>query len=152
MTRERKLSFGGTLTRIMGISLLGSIMAFAIVAVIMLIQPQSDKVQAMTIAGIIAGTLIMMAAMIYSVRWWRGVDEAVRQAHSWSWYWGGTTGLACVGIFYIVSVFTDGVVSQRLVEMLDVAGREVELGVGMATVPMLLGYAIAWAIWWLRHR
>ncbi|UDF03876.1 TMEM199/VMA12 family vacuolar ATPase assembly factor [Asticcacaulis sp. AND118] len=152
MSRIKKLSFAGTLVRVMGFSFIGALAAFAMVAVIMLVRPETEKMQVMTIAGLVASVLIMGAAMIYSIRWWRGVDEAVRQAHSWAWYWGGSTGLLFVGVFYIVSVFTDGEVSRRLVEMLGVAGREVELGVGIATVPMLIGYGIAWVIWWLRHR
>jgi|GEM_PF-779179 hypothetical protein len=152
VSKEKKLSFAGTLARVMGFSLIGSLAALTLVMVVMLIQPQSDKTQVLTIAGLISGVLIMGAAMLYSIRWWRGVDEAVRQAHSWAWYWGGSAGLAFVGIFYVVSVFTQGAAPQRLVEILNVAGREVELGVGIATIPMLLGYGIAWGIWWLRHR
>lgn len=152
MSKLKKLSFAGTLVRVMGFSLIGVLAAFAVVAIVMLNWPETGKTQVMSLAGLAAGVLIMGAAMVYSIRWWRGVDEAVRQAHSWAWYWGGSTGLAFVGIFYMASVFTDGEVSRRLVEMLGVAGREVELGVGIATVPMLFGYGIAWVIWWLRHR
>lgn len=152
MSNVKKLSFVGTLARVMGFSLIGAVAAFAVVAVVMLIRPETGKFEVMSLAGLAAGVLIMGAGMAYSIRWWRGVDEAVRQAHSWAWYWGGSTGMLFVGTYYIMSVFTDGEVSRRLVEMLGAAGREVELGVGIAMVPLLIGYGAGWVVWWLRHR
>ena len=37
------------------------------------------------------GMLIASMAVVFwvCVVWWRGADEAVREAHKWAWYWGG---------------------------------------------------------------
>ena len=32
-----------------------------------------------------------------TIWWWIRADEAVREAHKWAWYWGGSIGM-CVGL------------------------------------------------------
>ena len=44
-------------------------------------------------AVLILGVLILWL----SARWWVGVDEAVREAHKFSWFWGGSAGMIVVG-------------------------------------------------------
>jgi heme A synthase len=36
----------------------------------------------------------MAAGLAGCIWWWRGIDEAAREAHKWAWWWGGTGGMA----------------------------------------------------------
>lgn len=92
--------------------------------------------------------LAMGGAMILSVWWWRGIDEAAREAHKWAWWWGGAGGLA-VGAALVLSLQLGGAPIQTT----DMSAGNLIAG-GMASILLfqLVGYSIAWATWWLRHR
>jgi len=95
-------------------------------------------------------TLCMGIVVWICVAWWRGADEAVREAHKWAWYWGGSTGI-------VVVMIALGLVSWDVIELAPtaVSGEPTELimtGVGLTLGAQLIGYLIAWAAWWLRHR
>ena len=102
---------------------------------------------AITAAAITAAMAVAFAACIW---WWRGIDEAAREAHKWAWWWGGSGGMA-VGVVLLTTLTLrdDGSTS------LDVGLSAPDLvGTGMWAVLLfqLAGYSVAWAIWWLKHR
>lgn len=83
-----------------------------------------------------------------SARWWRVADEAVREAHKFSWFWGGSAGMIVAGA---VAIPLMGV-AQGSVEGFGLTPAEAGLfvsGVGFTLAPMLLGYGVCWAGWWL---
>lgn len=102
---------------------------------------------AATIALIVVAMSVALAACIW---WWRGIDEAAREAHKWAWWWGGSGGMA-VGALVLLSLSADADASSAAA--VDLSAGELLLG-GMWIILMfqLAGYAVAWAAWWLKHR
>ena len=45
----------------------------------------------------------MLIAMWISLKWMSSIDEAAREAHKWSWFWGGSSGMAVGGMFVILA-------------------------------------------------
>ena len=38
-------------------------------------------------------TAAMAVGFTACIWWWRGIDEAAREAHKWAWWWGGSGGI-----------------------------------------------------------
>lgn len=94
--------------------------------------------------------LSIMAVVWVCIAWWRDADEAVREAHKWAWYWGGSTGMASVlGLF---ALSTWGVVDVTLPPLGSGPDDLIMTGVALTVGAQGVGYGIAWALWWLRHR
>ena len=92
-----------------------------------------------------------LAGLVLTGRWWKRADEAVREAHKSSWYWGGSTGLLVAGSIAVAlaSVAFGGGGDQFGLSPAE-AGLVV-FGVAITVALMLLGYGLFWAIWWLRR-
>lgn len=95
-------------------------------------------------------TLCMGIVVWICVVWWRGADEAVREAHKWAWYWGGSAGIVVVMI--AVGLAGWDVIELAPMELSGDPGGLIMTGVGLTLGAQLIGYLIAWAAWWLRHR
>lgn len=83
-----------------------------------------------------------------SARWWIVADEAVREAHKFSWFWGGSAGMVVVGAVAIPLVG----VARGSVEGFGLTPGEAAMfvnGVGFTLALMLIGYGLCWAGWWL---
>ena len=98
------------------------------------------------------GLLTVCMAIVFwiCVVWWRGADEAVREAHKWAWYWGGSAGVVVVAIVL-------GLGAWEVIDLVpaDFSGDPSDLvmtGAGLTLGVQMTGYLIAWAAWWLRHR
>ncbi|NJC41250.1 heme A synthase [Brevundimonas alba] len=102
---------------------------------------------ALTVAAMTFGMAVGFAACIW---WWRGIDEAAREAHKWAWWWGGSGGMA-VGAILLVSLTAVG--GDAVAAPAGLTAPELIVG-GMWTILLfqLAGYGIAWAVWWLKHR
>ena len=91
---------------------------------------------------------VMAAALAVSVWWWRGVDEAVREAHKAAWFWGGLVAVSAGAPFLILL--------RSAPDLLERAGTEPHdlfvAGVLAALTVQLVGYTIAWAVWWPKRR
>lgn len=93
----------------------------------------------------------MAAGLAGCVWWWRGIDEAAREAHKWAWWWGGTSGMA-VGAVLLLTLM------MRAPDFPVPAGfgsRSADVFMsGMMSILLfqVAGYALAWAGWWLKHR
>lgn len=104
------------------------------------------------------GLIVTMGAMAVSmaiafaacVWWWRGIDEAAREAHKWAWWWGGTGGMAVGAVLLMTLNFRgEGVATADV----DLGAMELIWGGASAILLFqLAGYGVAWAIWWLKHR
>lgn len=99
---------------------------------------------------LIASSLLLVA--VVTVIWWRNIDEAAREAHKWSWYWGGSAGLSGVLVLFFLVNMTGGSFGRDTIVSAGLAGRELELGMATGAVLPVIGYAIAWVIWWWRRR
>lgn len=84
-----------------------------------------------------------------SWRWWIAVDEAVREAHKTSWFWGGSTAMILVGA---IALALFGITQGDAVEQLGVTREEAGLilsGIVLTLTMLLAGYGVCWAGWWL---
>lgn len=95
-------------------------------------------------------TVAMAAAFGACVWWWRGIDEAAREAHKWAWWWGGSGGMALGAVMLL----TLGIRSNDTgLEMVNSSAADlVAAGVIAILMFQLAGYGVAWAAWWLKHR
>lgn len=99
--------------------------------------------------GPLTGALVMMVVfglvIAGTIWWWIKADEAVREAHKWAWYWGGSIGMT-VGIAVLV---LNGMYGGALLPP-DVS-QDVAMTAGACLVlaPMLIGYGVAWFAWWI---
>ena len=81
-------------------------------------------------------------------------DEAAREAHKASWFYGGTGGLAVGGVFIILASTPP---AARLTlpawfdGRTDPAAYAATGAVGLMTL-MLIGYGVVWGWWWLARR
>lgn len=96
------------------------------------------------------GVVLAIGALILwlSARWWVVADEAVREAHKFSWFWGGSAGMIVVGAITIPLVTA----ARGSVDTFGLTPAEAGMfvnGVGFTLGLMLLGYAVCWAGWWL---
>lgn len=92
----------------------------------------------------------IVAVVWVCVAWWRSADEAVREAHKWAWYWGGSTGMAFVMLLFALSSWE--VIDVTLPPLGDSPNDLIMTGVALTVGAQGVGYLVAWAAWWLRHR
>ena len=87
-------------------------------------------------AGLLA-TLILAAAFLAMLPWWRNLDHMQRDSHLTSWYWGGSFG-GGLGVMLVMAM----------------AGVRSDMFAGAALVwlAQMAGYAIALLKWWITHR
>ena len=94
--------------------------------------------------------LAMAALLLASVWWWRGVDEAVREAHKAAWFWGGLVAVCAATPFLLLLA---GMPEQRVRSALGDEPYDLfSTGALACLLVQLAGYAVAWAVWWLKRR
>jgi hypothetical protein len=111
----------------------------------------APAMQAATVGLAVAGLLSL--TLLMSAGWWERIDEAAREAHKSAWFWGGNFGLVITGALFMALATPGGAVFlPRLDNPEGAAVAYVLLGLMIALVPQMLGYALAWAGWWLSRR
>lgn len=145
--RARRMS-GPTLTVLVSLAAVLEGAAFgAFVAL------KGDRTLPLPIALTLAATTVIL---IYAMclLWWRGLDEAAREAHKWAWYWGGTNGLVVLMAALVVLATSDVLGVDRVSALWSgkSASALVSLGLGLALGVQIAGYAAAWVFWWIRRR
>lgn len=98
----------------------------------------------------LVATIVVLVALQQCLLWWRTVDEAAREAHKFAWYWGGSVGLgAAAGV---ATIFLH---KPQVLQQLPLAADGSAMfaaGVFACVAFQTLGYAVAWAGWWLKRR
>lgn len=97
---------------------------------------------------IVGGAFALAMAVCFwvCIGWWRSLDEAAREAHKWAWWWGSTAGLAVGSVALYTLIYSAP-------EALTAAPKDLLLGgATFVVVVQTLGYAVAWAFWWLKRR
>ena len=93
-------------------------------------------------------SVAMLAALLLCRWWWERIDEAAREAHKWAWWWGGCTGMAVGGALLLTITSREG--------ELDLAGMAADQALASGMLLMLtcqvVGYGIAWIVWWAKRR
>jgi len=100
----------------------------------------------------LAISVTMSLAIAACAWWWKGLDEAAREAHKWAWWWGSTFSLAIGGVIFLTFLTT--LDSDQAQAALDgTSAVDLLYGGAMGTLAVqCAGYFIAWAVWWLRRR
>lgn len=109
------------------------------------VQVSSETLGAIALAVV---ALVVVASTVFSVAYWRVLDEAAREAHKFAWWWGGGTGgLVClVAVLFVQSPVLEGVFGSQK--------PAIWLGLGMFAMVLaqILGYVVTWGGWWLARR
>ena len=96
-------------------------------------------------------SLAMLVAFVVAIWWWRQVDEAAREAHKWAWWWGGSAGMAIGGVVLLTLQSRSAAEAPAMVLLMD-PGTAIYAGAMGLLGFQLVGYTVAWAVWWLQRR
>ncbi|NBW07227.1 MAG: hypothetical protein EBR82_04290 [Caulobacteraceae bacterium] len=129
--------------RIMGVCALAGAVAGAASAIVGLTTP-GGWLSATLVAIVVA--IAMAVGLQATLKWWRGLDEAAQEAHKWAWWWGSTVGLAVAGVLFLTLLYGTGPQGDASVKAGLMIGAAVVIGC------QVVGYAVAWAFWWLKRR
>ncbi|MDO9589302.1 MAG: hypothetical protein Q7J13_15430 [Brevundimonas sp.] len=141
---NRPFGLGTFLLMIIGIALVGGVAGGA--AALFADRP-GPLGMGLTAAFISVAMAIALGACVW---WWRGIDEAAREAHKWAWWWGGSGGMAVGAILMLTLSLREDDIGP-----LSVGASAADLvsgGVFAILLFQMAGYGIAWAVWWLKHR
>lgn len=103
--------------------------------------------------GLVLGGILAVIAMVYGFFWMRSIDEAAQEAHKWSWYWGGSAGMA-VGMIGLVMAMMPVAAKWQPPVFMDRTDPVAYMGLGAVVMLslMMLGYGVAWLWWWWSRR
>lgn len=102
-------------------------------------------------AGLVMAAL--MAVVLYiGLVWWRSVDEAAREAHKSAWFWGANIALALGAVWLALAVTNPDLLPLPAGVEGESEAAAFASGAFVTLMVQAVGYAIAWAIWWLRRR
>ncbi|WP_237718466.1 hypothetical protein [Sphingomonas sp. ATCC 31555] len=121
--RQRKIGVAAA------VMMLGSVVAGLVIAILPLHLP-------IAIAGGLAA-LVLAAAFLVALPWWRMLDYMQRDGHLFSWYWGGSFG---GGLALVLLAIGTGVRSPWFA------------GAALVWLLQCGGYGISRLIWWFAHR
>ncbi|GAA0378136.1 hypothetical protein GCM10009093_01550 [Brevundimonas terrae] len=106
------------------------------------------------IAIFVVAAILVVSAFWLGARWMKSIDEAAQEAHKWSWYWGGSVGLAAGMVLIFVGSLPMGAslqVASWFDGRTDPAAYMATGAVGIVGL-MMIGYLLAWALWWFQRR
>ena len=87
---------------------------------------------------VVLGCAVLVgAALLATVPWWRRLDDMARDAHLTSWYWGATFG---GGVALMAAAAMGGVRGALFQGAIMVFGAQV------------LAYVVCWLAWWALRR
>ena len=100
-----------------------------------------------------AGVLLSIVSFVYGAYWMKSIDEAAQEAHKWSWYWGGSAGLAASMVLFLLG-FAPATQSWSIP---TISGRTDPMAYALTgglslMLLLIIGYAVCWAWWWGSRR
>jgi FtsH-binding integral membrane protein len=141
---KRPFGLGTFILMMIGVAVVGGVAGGAAAT----IGDQPGSLGMALTAALIA--VAMAIAFVFCIWWWRGIDEAAREAHKWAWWWGGSSGMALGAILILTLSLRDEDISPLSADAS--AADLVSGGVFAILLFQMAGYGIAWAVWWLKHR
>lgn len=110
------------------------------------------EVPAWLLLVLLSGT--MAGGIWIGAIWMRSIDEAAREAHKWAWYWGGSCGMALGAVVALMSMLPQSadLIPPTLWEGRTDPAAYAATGAVLMVLLMIVGYTIAWIVWWLRRR
>lgn len=145
MINARKITKPAITALVIVALLLGGVVGYDSASGGGLIKNNPALVQAITF-------VIMALTFAFSLLWWNAIDEAQREAHKWAWYWGGSCGLLVVVPAFVLSHLYGDAFAEPFLQAVGYEDRAFEGGILTGLFPPVIGYVIAWGVWWLRHR
>lgn len=100
------------------------------------------------IGAMVAGLL----SLIWSVNYWRTIDEMAKRAHLDSFFWGGTIAWSIVFPLGVVAVAFPNWEIALIENAATTSTHAFGIGVCAAIAVTLLGYLIFWLFWWAKKR
>lgn len=86
---------------------------------------------------------------VFACFWVAALDEAAQQAHYIAWFWGGNAGLLLSMLAFVAAMLQPDAFAPMLAGM---GGSETfAIGIVIGILPAVIGYAIWWAVLWLRR-
>ena len=98
---------------------------------------------------VLAAGLAVFTAL-HTLYWWRGLDEAAKEAHKWAWWWGGNLGFVVGGAAVVIAALAG--VNLLPAAVLHTDAALIALGVAAAFAAQAVGYGVAWCGWWIARR
>ena len=129
---------------VLGISAIAGIAAGGVAGFVGDMNDEAGIGSAALIATSVA--LAMAVGLWASLRWWKGLDEAAQEAHKWAWWWGATVGGCFAGVILLTLLHGVGELGEAPFKSTLLLGATIVIGF------QLLGYGVAWAVWWLKRR
>ncbi|HEY1073896.1 hypothetical protein [Brevundimonas sp.] len=152
MTGKRKL----ILQSVIGVGLI-ILAAFATGGVLGFLDAKGQDVNTSSAAlwavGVFAAVTMLISLWV-GLKWMSSIDEAAQEAHKWSWFWGGSGGMAVGGVLVIMASLPQAAalnIPAWYSDRTDPAAYAATGAFAMLTL-MLIGYGVAWAWWWLGRR
>lgn len=106
------------------------------------------------VAVSVLAAILLVATLWLGARWMKSLDEAAQEAHKWSWYWGGSVGMAVGMVLILVGSLpqTAGFnIESWYLGRTDPVAYMATGAFGIVGL-MIAGYIVAWALWWLQRR
>ena len=130
-----------------GVVVLATLVLGGIAGASMAMLHDTDSSDLLRMGGVSIG--FMVVALATGVWWWRQIDEAAREAHKWAWWWGGSCGMGLAAAVILSLGFVHDVLPDAL---RSAPPEHLILGGGyFVLVCELVGYSVAWCVWWLRR-
>jgi hypothetical protein len=96
--------------------------------------------------------IALAGGLMWSLKFWRTIDEAARRAHLDAFYWGGSISWIVIAPFSVLPLKINGF-HLPFIEAMDMtASQTFALGIWAAIIVTLIGYGVAWLIWWSTKR
>lgn len=93
----------------------------------------------------------LVIAVWLTLAYWRQIDEAAREAQKSAWFWGSGSG-AILGFAAVTALAMRDPALGGWVAPDAPAAVLVQAGAIAVLASQLVGFFIAWAIWWWRMR
>ncbi|WGM29833.1 hypothetical protein [Brevundimonas sp. NIBR11] len=129
---------------VLGVCGLAGMGAGLVAGIVTATSDQTSWGSAALIAAAVA--LAMTSGLWASLRWWKGLDEAAQEAHKWAWWWGATVGGCFAGVILLTLLHGVGELGEAPFKSTLMLGAAIVIGF------QLVGYGVAWAVWWLKRR
>lgn len=139
--REKPLS---RYAKLLGVTLLAGIVGGLASGIVTEFMPQGGLLSIILVAATVS--LTMGLVLWASLGWWKGIDEAAQEAHKWAFWWGATVGLCLAGVVLLTLLYGAGDLGEGSVE------DAMMMGAGIVVGCQMLGYVVAWVVWWLKRR
>lgn len=90
-----------------------------------------------------------LLSVVFAAFWMAALDEAAQQAHYIAWFWGGNVGMMLSMVAFVTVALRPDLLNESLSALSP--AQTLAFGIAIGLVPAVVGYAIWWAILWLRR-